>query len=297
MKFDAIESQKSEYPVTVLCRVLDVSKSGYYEWRAAAEKRKEREIREQQLVRKIEAIHLGSKNCYGSPRVSDRLGGLTGVNPVSESTVARRMRKYKIRSKLKKKFKVTTDSNHKLPVAPNHLMQDFSAYQPDQIWMSDLTYVWTHEGWLYICGIIDLYSKKIVGWAASHRMTKELVITAYMRARQKRKPGRWLIFHSDRGSQYASHDFAGLLRKHGVIQSMSRRGNCWDSAPIESFWARLKTECVYWEDFKSRQDALSVISDWIENDYNVTRAHSALGYATPTEVEQDFELDSASGKV
>lgn len=297
MKFQAIEENRAVYPIELMVKVFGVSKSGYYDWRKATSKRDEREVREQKLVRTIEAIHLGSKNCYGSPRVHDRLSGLSGVDPVSPSTVARRMKKHRIRSKLKRKFKVTTDSNHKLPVAPNHLMQDFTAYGPDQIWMSDLTYVWTREGWLYVCGIIDLYSKKIVGWAASQRMTRDLVITAYMRARRARSPGKWLIFHSDRGSQYASRDFAALLRKHCVIQSMSRRGNCWDSAPIESFWGRLKTEYVFWEDFLSRQEALRGISDWIENDYNVRRAHSALDYATPTEVEEAFALASASAKV
>lgn len=297
MKFEAIDQNRGEYPVELMCQVFDVSKSGYYDWRKAAQKRKEREIREQKLVRTIEAIHMGSKDRYGSPRIFDRLQGLGCVDPVSESTVARRMKKHKIRSKLKKKFKATTDSNHKLPVAPNHLMQDFTAYRPDQIWMSDITYVWTREGWLYVCGIIDLFSKKIVGWAASQRMTKELVIAAYMRARRARLPGKHLIFHSDRGSQYAAHDFANLLRKHGVIQSMSRRGNCWDSAPIESFWGRLKTECVYWEDFVTRQAALSVISDWIENEYNTSRAHSAIGYATPVEAEAEFALASATGSV
>jgi transposase InsO family protein len=172
-------------------------------------------------------------------------------------------------------------------------MQDFTAHRPDQIWMSDITYVDTREGTLYICGIIDLFSKKIVGWHGMHRMPKELVISAYMRARGKRRPGRYLVFHSDRGSQYASKEFSGLLRRHGVIQSMSRKGNCWDSAPIESFWARLKTECVYWEKFATRQEAMTVIEKWIR-DYNEIRAHSSNDYVTPSEAENIFAM--ASGK-
>jgi putative transposase len=288
MKFQAIESQRAEYPLEVMCRMLEVSRSGYYDWRASARRREERDLAEQKAVRAIEAIHLGSKNNYGSPRVADRIRGL-GFE-FSDSTVARLMRKHNIRSRLKRRFKVTTDSNHKLPVAPNHLMQDFRAYRPDQVWMGDITYVRTREGWLYVAAIIDLFSRKVVGWAAAERMTKELVITAYMRARASRKPGKWLIFHSDRGSQYASHTFADLLRKHDVIQSMSRRANCWDSAPIESFWARLKTECVYWHSFTSRQEAVQTIHSWIEHDYNAARAHSANDYATPVEVEQNFRL-------
>jgi putative transposase len=192
-------------------------------------------VDEARKIRVIEAIHIGSKNNYGSPRVADRERGL-GLE-LSTSTVARLMRKYKIKSKLKRKFKVTTDSNHKLPVAPNHLMQDFTAYTPNKIRMSNITYIPTKEGWLYIAGIIDLYSRKIVGWTGGSRMTKELVMGASLKAKAYRKHGKWLIFHSDRSSQYASHTFTKLLGKHGVIQSMSRRANCWDSAPIESFWA------------------------------------------------------------
>ena len=290
MKFEAIDAQRSDFPVEVMCRVLGVSKSGYYEWRSRADKRDQNAIREQKLVRTIEAIHIGSDKKYGSPKVADRLSGL-GFD-VSESTVARRMKKHGIRSKLKRKFKATTDSDHKLPVAPNLLMQDFTAYRPDQIWMSDITYVATGEGWLYVCAIIDLFSKKIVGWTASSRMTKDLVVSAYLKARRDRLPGEHLIYHSDRGSQYASKAFRRLLRRDGVIQSMSRRACCWDSAPIESFWGRLKTECVYWESFATRQDALRVIRNWIEHDYHAARPHSSLDYATPNEFEEQFALAS-----
>lgn len=292
MKFQTIDGLRGDYPVELMCRVFGVSKGGYYDWRGRAARRDERDVYDQKLVRTIEAIHLGSKKKYGSPNVADRLQGL-GFD-VSESTVARRMKKHGIRSKLKRKFKATTDSDHKLPVAPNLLMQDFTAYRPDQIWMSDITYVPTREGWLYVCGIIDLFSKKIVAWTASSRMTKDLVISAYLKAVRARSPERHLIFHSDRGSQYASRAFRRLLRKHGVLQSMSRRACCWDSAPIESFWGRLKTECVYWEDFATRQDALRVLREWIESDYNATRPHSSIGRMAPEEFEKHFALASCA---
>lgn len=294
MKFEAIDAQRDEFPVELMCRLLGVTKSGFYAWRRQADSRERRDVEDQRLVRAIEAVHLGSKENYGSPRVADRVRGLG--HDVSDSTVARRMRKNKIRSRLKRKFKATTDSNHKLPVAPNHLMQDFTAYRPDQVYMSDITYVSTREGWLYVCGVIDLFSRKVVGWTAGDRMTKELVINAYLKARRSRSPDDWLIFHSDRGSQYASHDFAGLLRRHRVIQSMSRRACCWDAAPIESFWARLKTECVYWYDFSTRQEALRTIHAWIEHEYNVSRAHSAVDYAAPAEHERLFALASGSAR-
>ena len=290
MKFEAIDAQRAEFPVEQLCRVLGVSRSGYYEWRRKAPDRDAHSIRDQRLVRTIEAVHLGSKQRYGSPRVSNRIAGL-GFD-VSPSTVARRMKAHGIKSKLARKFKATTDSNHSLPVKPNLLMHDFTAYRPDQIWMSDITYIQTREGWLYVCAILDLYSKRIVGWTASSRMTKELVISAYLKARRTRAPERHLIFHSDRGSQYASRDFVKILDRDGVLQSMSRRACCWDAAPIESFWGRLKTECVYWEDFATRQDALQAIHTWIEDEYHIWRAHSGIGYATPIEFENDFALAS-----
>jgi transposase InsO family protein len=179
-----------------MARVFGVSKSGFYEWRKRSAERSQKQQDEQQLVEKIRAIHLGSKRNYGSPRVADRLVGLG--HELSPRTVARVMKKHGIRSRLKRKFKVTTDSDHRLPVAPNHLMQDFRAYRPGQIWMSDITYVRTQEGWLYVCAIIDLFTKKVVGWAAGSRMPKDLVIQAYLRARRTEHAEDWLIFHSDR---------------------------------------------------------------------------------------------------
>jgi len=284
MKFDAIHGQRGEYPIRLMCGLFGVSSSGYYAWKRVARERARRGQEKMRLVRTIEALHLGSRKNYGSPRISDKIKGL-GFDK-SPRTVARHMAEFGIKSRLKRKFKVTTDSKHKLPVAPNHLMQDFSMQRSNQAWMSDITYIETKEGWLYVCAVIDLYSRRIVGWAASSRMTKDLVITAYMRARRKWRPGKWLIFHSDRGSQYCSHEFRAMLLRHGVIQSMSRRANCWDSAPIESFWGRLKTEHVYWEAYVTRQEALQSIHWWIEFEYNGNRAHSSLGNRSPREFEK-----------
>jgi len=285
MKFAAIHANVTIHPATRLCKLFGASSSGYHDWLSRADHRLVRSKAEQKLVRTIEAVHVGSNKNYGSPPIADRLRGL-GFE-ISDSTVARCMRKHDIRSRVKKKFKVTTTSDHKLPVAPNLLMQDFRAYRPDQIWMSDITYVDTAEGTLYVCGIIDLFSKRIVGWHAMHAMPQELVITAYIRARRNRRPKYELIFHSDQGSQYASKGFRTILGQDAVMQSMSRRGNCWDSAPIESFWARLKTECVYWYKFATRQDALATIAEWVER-YNNARAHSSNDYATPIEFEMAF---------
>lgn len=284
MKFYIIQGHRGEYPIDLMCRMFDVSKSGYYAWKKSYKKREVKSSAEQKLVRTIEAVHLGSNKNYGSPRVHGVISGL--VDDVSESKVARLMRKNKIKSRLKRKFKSTTDSNHKLPVAPNHLMQDFTAYVPNQIWMSDLTYIKTSEGWLYVCAIIDLFSRKVVGWSASSRMTKEIVMAAYLRARRLRRPGPGLIFHSDRGSQFAALKFAAMLRKHKVIQSMSRKGNCWDSAPIESLWHTLKTEWIYWNCYATREDAFYSVKHWIEKEYNKVRAHSSLNNLSPDVFER-----------
>ena len=267
-----------------MCSVFGVSKSGFYEWKLRQRSPSSKTRQREKLKRTIEVIHLGSKRNLGSPRLQGVTEGLGFTE--SPRTVARIMKVMKIRSRTKKKFRKTTDSEHKLPVAPNHLMQDFRAYKPNQIWMSDLTYVWTQQGWLYVCAIIDLYSRKIVGWAASARMTVDLVLLAYFRACRQRRPGRGMIFHSDRGCQYASIAFKKALKRRGHIQSMSRRANCWDSAPIESFWRTLKVEMVYWETYRTRDQALLSIRAWIEGDYNPYRPHSSLGNLSPRTFEK-----------
>lgn len=279
MKMRAIQGYRGEFPIDAMCSVFGISKSGFYDWKRRQRAPTPKQTRREKLRRTIEAVHLGSKKNIGSPRLQGVTEGLGFTE--SPRTVARIMKQMGIRSRTKRKFKKTTESDHKLPVAPNHLMQDFRAYRPNQIWMSDLTYVRTQQGWLYVCAIIDLYSRRIVGWAASSRMTVDLVLLAYMRACYDRRPGRGLIFHSDRGCQYASQAFKKALKKRGHIQSMSRRANCWDSAPIESFWRTLKVELVYWENYRTREQALLSIRAWIDGDYNLHRPHSSLGNLSP----------------
>ena len=284
MKYGVIQGHRGAYPIDLMCKMLGVSKSGFYDWKRLQIKgpspKKKRRVA---LERAIRVIHLGSEENYGSQKVQYATADLGFTE--SPRTIARLMRRGHLRSRVKKKFRVTTDSNHKLKVAPNHLMQDFKAYAPNQIWMSDLTYIRTRQGWLYVCAIIDLYSRKIVGWAASQSMTADLVILAYLRAVRSRRPGRGLIFHSDRGSQYASAAFKRHLAANRHVQSMSRRANCWDSAPIESFWHLLKVEHVYWRCYKTRDEATQSIRGWIDG-YNSHRRHSKIGGISPDAFER-----------
>jgi putative transposase len=200
------------------------------------------------------------------------------------------MKQQNIRAKTKRKFKVTTDSKHSLPVAPNLLDRQFWADQPNQIWLADITYVPTREGWLYLATVLDLHSRKIVGWAMSNRMTRQLAIDAILMAIWKRKPPKGHLPHSDRGSQYCSKDYQKLLKTHGLRSSMSRKGNCWDNAPRESFFHTLKTELIHHRNYRSRQEAKSNIFNYIELFYNPKRRHSSLGYLSPAEYERNVNV-------
>ncbi len=228
-----------------MCSVLHVSRSGFYVWRRrpVSEQSQNRET----LLSEIKEIHATRyKESYGSPRVYEELR--KKEIPCSENTIARVMQEAGIQSKMKKKFKVTTDSNHVFPVADNVLNREFdSATGPNQLWVSDITYIWTLEGWLYLTSILDLYSRKVVGWSMSSRMTKEFVEEALHMALKNRCPGDGLLHHSDRGSQYCSNDYQQVLQDHGIVCSMSRKGNCWDNAAKESFFATLKKELVHHE--------------------------------------------------
>jgi transposase InsO family protein len=236
------------------------------------------------LTLAIERIVLGSKRTYGSPRVHAVLKGM-GMR-CSKKTVAEIMKDNNLLAKTKRKFKVTTDSQHKHQVAPNLLNRDFSPAGLNQVWAGDITYIRTGEGWLYLAVVMDLYSRKIVGWKMSNRMSRDLVIGAMRMALTNRQPPRGLIFHSDRGSQYASADFKRVLWAAGVVQSMSGKGACWDNAVVESFFKTLKTEYVYYTSFKTRSAAESKIFSWIEITYNRARLHSTLGYKTPIDYEE-----------
>lgn len=265
------------YPVKVLCRVMKVTPQGFYAWQkkllAPADES------EQYFLDRIRTIHEQSRGHYGSPRIHEALiaEGLT----INEKKVAKLMNKNNIRAKRKKKFKATTNSKHDKEVSPDLLKRDFHPLKPNVAWVSDITYVATDEGWLYLCTFIDLYSRMIVGWSMNSTMSAALVVDAFNMAKNKRNGQVAEIIHSDRGSQYASEAFRKVLAKNDCKQSMSRKGDCWDNAVAESFFASLKMELVYHTRFRTRQEATSRIFDYIEVFYNRQRLHSTLGYLSP----------------
>ncbi len=286
MKFQWIEDHRAGWPVDVLCQVLCVSRSGYYAWRGRPES--DRSKRQHELVEEIRAIHQEpNMDCYGSPRMHKEL--VARGRAVCENTVAGLMKDHELKASTQQKFRHTTDSNHAFPVAENLLNQDFEQDQPNQVWVSDMTYVWTREGWLYLVCVLDLYSRKVVGWSMSHRMTKDLVLSALEMALLGRRPGADLMHHSDRGSQYASHAFQDLLREENITCSMSRKGNCYDNAVMESFFASLKKELVHQKDYHTRAEARQSIFEYIEVFYNQVRLHSSLGYVSPAAYERNSE--------
>lgn len=264
-----------------MCEVLGVSPSAYYEWEREQESAHAR--RDAELVARIQALFARFKGRYGAPRIHGELAK-DGIN-ISRKRVARLMREAGIRAKGARKYKATTDSKHTLPVAPNLIERQFTAEAPNEVWVSDITYLWTRQGWMYLAVIIDLFSRRVVGWSLSDRMTADLVCSALDSAVAQRQPGPKLIFHSDRGSQYASRTFRRRLWRYRMTQSMSRKGNCWDNAVAESFFATLKKELVRDFVFDSRAAARSAVFEYIEVFYNRQRAHSLLNYATPTSFE------------
>ncbi len=277
--------EKDNFPVTLMCRVLEVSKSGYYAWRnrAPCKRAQDNEL----LATKIDEVHAESRGTYGSPRVHAELvaQGFT----VGRNRIARIMREDGIIGRRKPRFRLTTDSDHKLPVAKNLLDRMFTVDEPDQAWVADVTYIWTQQGWLYLAVIIDLFSRRVVGWSMADHMRTELVLDALKAALGSRLPSQaGLLFHSDRGSQYASDAYQEALDDHDITCSMSRRGNCWDNAVAESFFSTLKTELVHNVIFLTRDSARNAIAEWMEIFYNGKRRHSSLGYATPLEAERNY---------
>jgi putative transposase len=277
VRYAFIEECCWEFPVELMCEVLGVSKSGYFDWCKRGDSPKE--ARANDLVVKIERIHEGSRKTYGSPRVYRILKAMG--ERCSKTTVERLMREQGIRSKMRRKFKATTDSNHRLPVAPNVVKRDFTAKSPNRLWCSDITYLWTEEGWLYLAAIIDVFTRKVVGWAMRDRLTLPLALEAIEMAVQRQKPHKGLVHHSDRGCQYAAREYQKVLNYHGMVASMSRKGQCWDNALAESFFHTLKTEHVYHERFATKAQARSSVFEWIEVFYNRQRIHSALGFVSP----------------
>ena len=284
MKYWFMDQYRSSHGVLKMCRVLGVSRSGYYGWKKQPQSKRHKE--NERILMEIRKSHKNSRRAYGSPRITKDLQA-TGTK-CSENRVARLMKSNGIVGKAKKKFKATTNSKHNLPVAENLLKQNFAAQKPNTIWVSDITYIWTLEGWLYLAVILDLYSRQVVGWAMSDRLTSGFVVKALYQAIGRRNPGSGCIFHSDRGVQYASSDFRNALKAFGFIQSMSRKGNCYDNAVAESFFHTLKIEHVYDHRYETRANARQSIFDYIEIFYNRQRRHSALGYRSPI----SFELEA-----
>ena len=283
MTFAWIEERRAEWPVTTLCRVLEVSRSGFYAWRSREPS--ETQTRRATLTEQVARIHAEAKARYGSPRMHAELVGRG--HDCCVNTVARVMRQAGIAAKTRRKFRQTTDSNHPHPVAENVLDRDFDPGEPNASWVADVTYVPTREGWLYLAVVVDLFSRLVVGWSMAATMTSRLVVDALEMAVARRPEGSsGLVAHSDRGSQYASEHYRRRLKQERITCSMSRRGNCWDNAPMESFFASLKKELVHDEDYATRDEATASIFEYIEVFYNRVRRHSTLGYVAPAEFER-----------
>jgi transposase InsO family protein len=277
-----IRDHRNEFRVWLMCRVLRVSRSGYYAWqrRPVSNRKKANEA----LVIEIGRVYQQSRRTYGSPRMTDELNAV-GI-ACGRHRVARLMRANGIKAKTAPKFRVTTDSKHAFAVAENLLARQFTVSRPNAVWVADITYIWTLEGWLYLAVVLDLYARRIVGWAMSHRIDGDLTLSALRQALAYRRPSAGLIHHSDRGKQYAAGGYQILLREYGIVCSMSRKGDCWDNAPMESFFGTLKQELVYHERFATRDEAKAKIFEYIEVFYNRQRRHSAAGSHSPVEFER-----------
>ena len=289
MRYRFIQEQEGRFSAASLCQALRVSRSGYSAWKKRPQSQRSRE--EQELLVSIRAAHQESRGTYGSPRITEELRAREVA--CSRNRVARVMRKYEITARPLCRYTVTTDSNHPQPVAPNRLEQQFTVEQPNTHWSADITYLWTGEGWLYLAVVIDLFSRRVVGWSMKDTLDRSLVLNALEGALHQRSPGAGLICHSDRGSQYASGDYQTLLSQAGVLCSMSRKGNCYDNAPVESFFASLKKELVHRSSFATRGEARAAVFEWIAVWYNRKRRHSTLGYLSPEQFEQQHPSEMA----
>ena len=285
MKYAWIDEHRRTYGLAESCAVLEVSISGYQAWKRGGTPDRKR-LTDAQMLALIQAIQQELKGAYGSPRMVRELRD-RGF-PASKERVERLMRENGIRARHKRRFKATTDSKHSLPVAPNLLARDFTPAKPNQVWTADMTYIWTDEGWLYLAVVLDLFNREVVGWSIKPRMTADIVIDALTMAWFRKKPAPGLIHHSDRGSQYASHAFQARLEEYGIVCSMSRKVNCWDNAPTESFFNSLKNERVHGTRYGTRAAAEADLFDYIELFYNRRRIHSTLGYASPMKFLEDW---------
>ncbi len=284
MKYAWIENHRDEYTVSRLCRVLSVSRSGYCQWRVRAPS--SRELANQALDARVAAIHRDSRRSYGRPRIAQHLrqqGECVGAERVRRS-----LKRQGLRPVYRRAYVVTTDSAHRLPVAPNLLNRRFDGWQPNRAWVADITYVATGEGWLYLAAVMDLASRRIVGWSMSETIDAQLVCAALRSAYWQRQPGVGLLVHTDRGSQYAGHEYRRLAADFAITMSMSRRANCWDNAAMESFFKTLKVERIYRVRYDTRAQARLDIVDWIEGFYNRLRMHTAIGFLTPVKMERSL---------
>ncbi len=280
MSYAFIEENVADFPVHAMCAALGVSRSGYYGWA----KRPEgvRAQADSALAGAIRDAHEASRGRYGSPRVHAELRAQG--RRVGRKRVARLMRGMGLAARRRRRFRCTTDSRHGYPVAPNLLQRDFRAAAPDRVWLADITYIGTAEGWLYLAAVLDLFSRKIVGWAMAEHLGHELALAALDMAIANRRPAPGLVHHSDRGVQYAAHGYRRRLQAQGMLCSMSRKGDCWDNAPMESFFATLKGELVEQRDYLTRAEARADVFQYIEGFYNRRRHHSAIGYLTPEQM-------------
>ena len=282
MRFRFIEDRRADYPVALMCDVLGVSPAGYYAWRSRPESR--RSAANRALVDDIKRVHRDTRGRYGSPRIHVELKAQG--RGASRGRIERLMRRHGIRAIMARPRRVrTTDSRHDLPIAPNLLDRSFSATAPNRVWLADITYIETDQGWLYLAAVMDLYSRRIVGWAMADHLRASLPLAALRMAISAQRPGVGLIHHSDRGVQYASADYRKLMQSAGLRASMSRKGDCYDNAPMESFFHTLKTELVHHRHYATRIEATRDIFAYIEGFYNRTRRHSAIGYISPIEME------------
>lgn len=283
MSFRFIEDHRNDYSVTVMCTVLEVSSAGYYAWRSRPQSA--RSTANCELLTAIKRVHQDHCGRYGSPRIHIALQ--KQGRGVSRGRIERLMRRHGVRAIMAPPRRVrTTDSRHDLPIAPNLLNRNFTAAAPNRVWLADITYVPTDEGWLYLAAVMDMYSRKIVGWAMRDHLRTELASTALAMAIQRQHPAQGLVHHSDRGVQYASHDYRRRLQSAGIQASMSRKADCYDNAPMESFFHTLKTELVHHRKYATRAEAQRDIFSFIEGFYNRTRLHSAIGYISPIDMEQ-----------
>jgi putative transposase len=285
MKYAFIEKNQQFYGVGAQCKILEISRSGYYAWQKR--KKTDKKDHNQALIEHIRRIHQLSRRTYGSPRVYEELR--TQGIICNRKRVARLMRLYDLKGCRKQIRAHTTDSNHAYPIAPNLLNRDFTTEAPNKKWVADITYIWTREGWLYLATVLDLFSRKAVGWDMGAQVTASLVENALRMALFERQPGPGLLHHSDRGSQYASGQFRTILAANRIQVSMSRKGNCYDNAVMESFFSTLKCEWVHHQDYRSRLEARLDIFDYIAGFYNPVRLHSTLGYLSPNQYEAKWQ--------